>query len=110
MSAAAKIAARTPRRIIEVNIPEWSPEPTSMIEPSVRDYVSAAKITNDQDRAVALLGACVLDATGKPVGQDAILAAPISAFAALSSYLPALLGQEEAQEAPLDRTSSSSTD
>ena len=108
MSAEAKIAARTPRRVIEVNVPEWSSDPTSMIEPSVRDYIAASKANSDQDRAVMLLGACVLDATGNPVGPDAILAAPITAFAALSAYLPTLLGQQEAENAPLDKTSSSS--
>lgn len=103
---------RTARRRITKVIPEWSEQETTILEPSVRDYLVASKTTSDYDRAVELLAACVLDSKGKPVGKEAILEAPLAAYSALSAYLPELLGVgkgEDDAERPLDQKSTSDT-
>jgi len=106
-------AHRVARRTIEVACPSWSETPVTLIEPTVRDYLLANKATDDQERAVILLGAAVLDDSGKPIGKEAILNASVAAFSELASHLPTLLSAtkvKEGEEDPLAPKSNSSTD
>ena len=89
-------------REIEVLCPSWSSEPVRMREPTVRDYMRTKDAKDEQERTISLLGTSVLGADGKPVGESAILDAPIAALGQLSFQLSKLLGEApEEPEAPL---------
>lgn len=94
-------------RTITVVVPAWADGETTLREPRVRDYINASTAANNYDKTVMLLGAMVLDEDGKPVGQEAILDAPMLAISGLAEYLPKLMGEEEA--GPLLQKSPSGT-
>lgn len=98
---------RSTLRVIEIDAPAWAEGKTKMREPRIRDYNAAAAASNDQEKTVKLLGCMVLDDDGKPVGEEAILDAGLSALAQLAKHVPGLLGDE--QSGPLDQGSGSST-
>jgi hypothetical protein len=93
-------------REILVKVPAWAEGETRLREPSVRVYLAASKIEDEQERTVILLGDMVLDDEGNPVGRDAILDAPVVALAQLSGHIPGLLGVEAS---PLDPPKGSAT-
>jgi hypothetical protein len=67
---------------------------TTIREATVRDYMDARKLADDQERTLHLLSRMVLDEDGKPVGLEAIYSAPMAALNQLSTHIPGLLEEE----------------
>jgi hypothetical protein len=94
-------------RTIEVDCPALSDTPVRLREPRVRDLLASQKAASDEERAVILLGAMLLDEDGKPLGYEAVLDLPGAALLSLSDHIPGLIGEGNA--APLAPTSDSGT-
>jgi hypothetical protein len=87
--------ARASLRKITVECPAWSPEPVTLREPRVRDYMAIRNIVDEQEKTVHLLAAMVLDEKGDPVGLEAIMDAPMLALTQLSEHVNKMLGGED---------------
>lgn len=96
-------------RSVEKMIPSWNPDGlTTIREPDIKTFVQANRVQDSYDRSVILLGGMVLGDDGKPVGKEAIEAAPAAAFIQLGAIIPELLDEGDI-DAPLEPTSNSGT-
>lgn len=104
MSVQNVVPLNPPKRVlreIEVICPAWSPDPVRIREPTVRDYMRTKNAKDDQERSLIFLANMVLDANGNPVGDEAIMDAPLAALAQLSSHVNALIEGATETPAPL---------
>lgn len=101
------VGKRKGLRTIEVECPAWADGVTVLREPRVRDYINASSAKDNYDKTVMLLGAMVLGEDGKPVGQEAILDAPMVAISQLAEHLPGMMGENDS--GPLPQNSPSDT-
>ena len=96
-------------RSVEKFIPAWNPDGNTVIrEPDIKTFVQANREPDSYDRSLILLGGMVLDDQSKPVGREAIEAAPAAAFVQLGAVIPELLDEGKVDD-PLDQKNSSDT-
>lgn len=96
-------------RSIEKLVPAWNPDGlTTIREPDIKTFIKANREPDSYERSVILLGGMVLDDAGKPVGVEAIEAAPAAAFVQLGAFIPELLDEGKVDD-PLDQKSNSDT-
>ena len=86
-----------PRKVVEMPVASLSDKPVKFMLPSIRAALSARRESDgdQQTMAVKLIGACLLDPDGQPIGEDAAWELSIEAVNEIGNHLPRLLGLEK---------------